>query len=210
VTRACANCGWEFFDEEGFCEHCGQGIVDYVGTKIAEPLAELNRMANLVSQAIIIPGNKTTEGRLVQAVNEAFNDLVKWLVANPDAMYKLDPWKLEEMVAAMYTKRGYEVTLTPRSGDKGRDVIAVLPGFGTVRLVESVKRYSPGYRVTAEEVQALLGVVLSDSRASKGVVTTTSDFAPGIFKNDDIKRHMPYKLELVNGKELLKRLADTV
>jgi restriction system protein len=178
------------------------------GTPAAAASSAINQ-AVLLSQAIIIPGDKTNEGHLVEAVNEAFGELVKYFVQNPDAMFKVDPRKLEEIVAAMYAKRGFEVTLTPRSADKGRDVIAVKHGFGSVRLLESVKRYREDRKVTAEEVQALLGVLMTDSRASKGLVTTTSEFAPGIYKNDDIIRHIPFRLELVNGAELLKRLAAT-
>jgi restriction system protein len=123
-------------------------------------------------------------------------------------IFKLDPFKLEELVAGMYERQGFEVTLTPRSGDFGRDVIAVKPGFGTVRLIESVKRYGPDHRVPANDVRALLGVLAGDPRASKGIVTTTSDFAPRIAEDPFIQPFIPFRLELVNGTDLLKRFAD--
>ena len=100
-------------------------------------------------------------------------------------MYQIDPHKWEEIIAATYDQSGRfdEVTLTPRSGDRGRDVIAVKKGFGSVRLIESVKRHKPGTKTTAEDVQALLGVLLSDPQANKGVVSTTWEFAPLIWEN---------------------------
>lgn len=126
----------------------------------------------------------------------------------PSRMYEIDPRKWEEIVAASYDASGEfdEVTLTPRSGDRGRDVIAVKKGFDSVRLIESVKRYSPGTRVTAEEVQALLGVLLSDPQASKGIVSTTWEFAARMGENPQIMQYVPHRLELVNGTALVERL----
>jgi restriction system protein len=122
----------------------------------------------------------------------------------------LTPRKWEEIIAASYDASGLfdEVTLTPRSGDRGRDVIAVKKGFGSVRLIESVKRHTPGTKTTAEEVQALLGVMLSDPQASKGIVSTTWEFAPMIWDNPHITQYIPHRLELVDGKALVKRLKE--
>jgi restriction system protein len=164
----------------------------------------------LLTQAVIVPGQKTHEGALIESVTSFWADLVRLFQQQPEMMYKIDPFKLEELVAGMYEKRGYQVTLTPRSGDRGRDVIAVWPGFGTVRLIESVKRYGPGHRVPANDVRALAGVLMMDPRASKGIVTTTSEFAPRIEDDPLIKPFLPYRIELVNGTELLKRLSDLV
>jgi restriction system protein len=127
-------------------------------------------------------------------------------------MYEIDPRKWEEIVAATYHESGEfdEVTLTPRSCDLGRDVIAVKKGFGSVRIIESVKRRTPGlkHHVTAEEVQALLAAVLSDPQASKGIVSTTWEFAPKIKDNPYIAQYIPHRLELVNGTDLVERLKE--
>jgi restriction system protein len=164
----------------------------------------------LVSQAVIFPYQKTDEGRLIKAATFPLLSIIERIIKDPSLMYKIDPRKWEEIIAATYDKSGLfdKVTLTPRSWDFGRDVIAVKSGFGSVRLVESVKRYGPGNKTTAEEVQALLGVVLSDPQASKGIVSTTWEFAPKIEENPYIKQHIPHRLELVDGKALLKRLNE--
>jgi len=52
-----------------------------------------------------------------------------------------------------------EVTLTPRSGDYGRDVIAIKKGIGTIRVIDQVKAYKPGHLVGANDVRALLGAL---------------------------------------------------
>jgi restriction system protein len=164
----------------------------------------------LVSQTVIIPHEKTDEGQLIKAATFPLLAIIERIMKDPSLMYEVDPRKWEEIIAATYDESGLfdEVTLTPRSGDRGRDVIAVKRGFGSVRLIESVKRHTPGTKTTAEEVQALLGVLLSDPQASKGIVSTTWEFAPMIWENLQITQYIPHRLELVDGKALLKRLNE--
>jgi len=101
-----------------------------------------------------------------------------------------------------------EVILTPRSGDLGRDVIATFKGLetfrnvGTLRLLDQVKRYSPTNLVTAEHARALLGVIEAD-KATKGFLTTTSDFAPELHEDRLLKPYIGARLELVNRTKLL-------
>ena len=97
--------------------------------------------------------------------------------------------------------------LTPRSGDGGKDVIATKPGIGSVCFFDQVKAYTPGHVVTADEVRAMLGVLTAHPNVSKGIVTTTSDFAPGIEKEEALTQFMPYRLELKPRAALLKWLS---
>jgi restriction system protein len=112
------------------------------------------------------------------------------------------------MVAGAYDKAGYEVILTPRSGDYGRDVIAIRRGVGSIRILGSVKAFKPNHLVTHEAVRSLLGVVSADQKASKGILTTTSDFAPTIITDPLIAPHLPTRIELMNGTDLQNWLAD--
>jgi restriction system protein len=61
--------------------------------------------------------------------------------------------------------------------------------------------------VLANDVRAMLGVITGDPNTSKGIVTTTSDFAPKIKDDPILKPYFPHRLELVNGKELIDRLS---
>jgi restriction system protein len=139
---------------------------------------------NLLLQTVIVPGAKTDEGQLIVAVALPWFDIIALLSRDPSLAYQIKDRKWEEIIAGAYQKAGFdEVTLTPRSGDLGRDVIAVKRGLGAVRIIDQVKAYGPNHLVTADDVRALLGVLQSD-KASKGFLTTTSDFAPKL--RDDI------------------------
>jgi len=166
-----------------------------------------NSLPVIVAQAVVVFGDKTDEGKLIKALAPAWYEIIKLLKDNPAAAFDIPHWKWEEIIAGAYERRGFDrVTLTPRSGDFGRDVIAEKTGWGCVRFIDQVKAYRPGHLVTAEEVRALGHVMHADQRANKGVVTTTSDFAPKISDDPLIKPFLPTRIELINGQELLARL----
>ena len=181
-----------------------------VTTASTEEYVPTDNFPVIVSQAVITPYEKTSEGHLIRAVALPLLDIISMIEKDPRLMDQIDPRKWEEIVAATYdqSRQFDEVTLTPRSGDRGRDVIAVKKGFGSVRLIESVKRKKPGEKVTAADVRDLLGVLYSDPQASKGIVSTTWEFAPKIDENPFIKQYIPHRLELVNGTDLLKRMKE--
>jgi restriction system protein len=107
------------------------------------------------------------------------------------------------------SRDGYhEVTLTPRSGDLGRDVIAIKHGVGCMKVLGSVKAYAPGHIVPYDAVRSLMGVIASERDTSKGIITTTSDFPPLIESDELIKPLLPTRLELINGVNLQKWLTS--
>jgi restriction system protein len=163
----------------------------------------------LLRQTVVEFGEKTDQGRLIEVVTIGWFEIIEEFIKNPNLMYEVDWRKLEEIVGGAYDKAGYTVTLTPRSGDLGRDVIAEKKesGSGSIRLIDQVKKYAPHHLVTAEEVRATMFVVDADY-ASKGFVTTTSDFAPKIKTDPLITRFLPARLELINGTDLLKKLDE--
>ena len=94
--------------------------------------------ADLLLQTVIIAGEKTEEGRLVEAVSIPWFDIIELLKKDPNVAFEIPPEKWEEIVAGAYSKAGFdEVTLTPRSGDYGRDVI-IRNGVGPRQLTDMI------------------------------------------------------------------------
>ncbi|MEX2410179.1 MAG: restriction endonuclease [Candidatus Paceibacterota bacterium] len=193
----CHECGCErnkFFESDS----SESGILSFT--------VKLPDKAEVLLQTVIEPLGKTSEGTLIKCVVQPWFDILDLIKQDPSIVFEITPEKWEEIIAGAYKSAGFDkVTLTPRSGDFGRDVIAEKKGIGTVRVIDQVKRFKPGLLVKADDVRALLGVLQSDP-ASKGFITTTSDFAPNLMKDPLITPHVPSKIELINGKELLKRL----
>jgi restriction system protein len=165
--------------------------------------------ADILLQAIVTYGEKIPKGSLITAVGPAWKAIAAMLAKNPSLMFSIDARKWEEIIAAAYDEAGFdEVILTPRSGDFGRDVIAVKRGHFQVRFIDQVKAYKPGHRVTANDVRAMLGVLTADPTANKGIITTTSEFAPRIETDLLLAPFIPNRLELVDGKKLITKLDD--
>lgn len=162
----------------------------------------------LVLKTLLDFKETTDEGQLIEAVTLPWLEILELLAKDPEAAFQIPARKWEEIVAGAYHRAGFEdVILTPRSGDYGRDVIAVKKGIGRIRVIDQVKAYKPGHLVTADDVRALVGVLHGDG-ASKGFLTTTSDFAPKLPEDPLISKFMPAQLELINGAKLLSRLME--
>jgi restriction system protein len=161
---------------------------------------------SILLQAVITRGEKTAEGDLIVAVAPAWFEIVRLLESDPQILFKIHWRKLEELIAGAYEQAGFdEVILTSRSGDHGRDIIAVKKCLGSVRLIDSVKAYAPHRNVEYDDVRALMGVLQSDG-AAKGFLTTTSDFSPHLAKDPLILPFIPSRLELINGTMLREGL----
>jgi len=163
----------------------------------------------LLMQAVIVPGGETPDGLLIAAAATPWFEIMRLIKNDPNLIYKIDWRKWEELVAAAYTRDGFdEVILTPRSGDHGRDIIATKHGVGSIKIFDQVKAYSPGHIVKADEVRAMSGVIAGAGNVSKGIITTTSTFAPGIENDPFLKPLIPFRIELKPRDVLLEWLGS--
>lgn len=184
----------------------GWSSARFVDRATAVPVSSAGPEA--VVGAIVERLENSADGVSIIALQPAWDLIGKIIRRNPNELLDLSPQQWEELIAASYDKAGFDVVLTPRSGDFGRDVIAVKHGWGSVRIIDQVKAYKPGHLVKADDVRALLGVLASDRAATKAIVTTTSGFAPKISGDPFISPYIPYRLELHGGAQVRERLLD--
>lgn len=150
-----------------------------------------------------------SEGQLVTGVAIPWFEIIRHLEQDPGFLFTVGWRKLEEIIAGAFDLHGFdEVILTPRSGDEGRDVIATRHGVGSIRIFDQVKAYNPGLSVTADDVRSMLGTLSQHLNVSKGMISTTSTFAPGIAESAGLAAYMPHRLELQDGPELRRWLLD--
>jgi restriction system protein len=193
-------------DEVGVSDGVRIGLTE---SSDVQKISELDDEEVVIQSALVGFTGPNVQPQIVRSVAIPWAEIIRGLQQDSDFLHKIKPRRLEELIAEAYEREGYkDVILTPHSADKGRDVIvsATLPGMGTVKIVDQVKRYKRGNKVTAEEVRALAGVLSRDQDVSKGIVTTTSDFAPGI--QEEFKAFFPSRLELKNGKALIEWLQE--
>ncbi|HEV8066221.1 MAG TPA: restriction endonuclease [Planctomycetaceae bacterium] len=163
--------------------------------------------SELLRQPLIEFGAKVPEGRIVIASLVPYAALLRAIEENLSFLLQFDWRRFEELTAALLRDEGFdEVILTPPSGDGGRDVIAVLHhGDYRFKVFGQAKRYGPpNHRVSADEVRAFCHVIDDDVSVSKGIITTTSSFAPGV--RNEFASRIPTRLELQDGVALRERI----
>lgn len=137
------------------------------------------------------------------AVSEISDELIQELATRPDLLYELDPRRFEQLVAELYSRRGFEATLTPASGDEGVDIYLVSRNdLGKMLWVVQAKRNAPHRKVEAGVVRELYGTVTAKN-ASAGLLITTSFFQPGA---RDLERKFENQLSLKDYLDLQQLL----
>ncbi len=187
----------------------GMVVSSGVPPGIDDQLAKSADIVSLSLSGLIIPEKNVAEGQVICSTSGIWVELIRSLSSNWEQAFSITPEKWEEIVAGGLKRWGYdEVILTPRSGDHGRDVIAIKRGFGSVKILGSVKANKPGHLVSYDDIRALQGVVSLDTAASKGLLATTSDFPPRLSNDPFLASAIPTRLELMNGKALQAWLAE--
>jgi len=106
-----------------------------------------------------------------------YEELIEYLARNPQELKSMNPRKFEEIIAHIFDRFGYEVELTKRTRDGGRDIIAIREkGVEVaVKYLIEAKRPEPGTPVRIGAVRELYGVK-SDEKATKAILATTTFF----------------------------------
>ncbi len=159
--------------------------------------------AELIS-SIVIPESSTSEAA-IQIIYSPLRAILAKAISDYEFFFHFARYhrEFEIFIADCYKLAGWShVELTPQRGDGGRDVIATRNDIGTIRILEQTKAYAPGTLVTHHDVRAMIGVLSIDRSASKGIITTTSDFQPTIQRSEEFTPYMPSRLELRNGNNL--------
>jgi hypothetical protein len=127
----------------------------------------------------VVPAEVLTELRRVEFAPLLLLDRA---LRDPEMMRReLSPRQFEGLIASLIEELGFQdVVLTPRSGDGGRDVIATMTFRGLKILCAfECKQYAANNHVGPDVARALLGTVrLSETRATQGILVTTSYFTP--------------------------------
>lgn len=131
------------------------------------------------------------------------DELLAYLKTHPAVLYELPSRKFEEVVAAVLGGLGYEVVLTKRSRDGGKDLYALhRSDLGEQLYIVECKRYGPDRPVGVDVVRSLYGVVQQE-RATMGIVATTSYFTTEAL---EFRRVVKYGLSLKGYQDLLSWL----
>jgi hypothetical protein len=125
-----------------------------------------------------IPDAKSPLAPADKAVIQTAADFQRWLneiSAEKLNLLHLSPRQFEELIAEIWDRFGYQVELTKRTRDGGRDIIAVRQTEAAMKLLIECKRYAGDNKVGVSFVRSLYGVKIHDG-ATKAILATTSTF----------------------------------
>jgi restriction endonuclease Mrr len=104
---------------------------------------------------------------IVQVTGD-FQRLLDESAIRPEKLLQLTPRQFEEFIAELWERFGYQVELTKRTRDGGRDVIAVRRVEAELKFLIECKRNNPSHKVGIGLVRALYGVKMHE-KATKAL-----------------------------------------
>lgn len=207
-TYSCHNCGSEFEISFDATEY-PVGFLSYVidnSTGVScngEPFIEHvddSPIYTFPEPEIYIPDQRIiTE---LSEINNTIPKLIHLIQQDNSYIYKITSREFEEIIAEIFRQQGFDVELTKRTRDGGKDVIAIhrsSMGIDTRYFIEC-KRFAPGNKVDVGIVRALYGVHSGLSGANKSIIATTSSFTSEAirFANDGLRSKWEMDLKDIN------------
>lgn len=114
-----------------------------------------------------------------------------------DYLISLNPFVFEKVIGDLYTQLGYKVKQTPKTNDKGKDLVM---HKGGKKFIVECKRYNHKNLVGRPEIQKFYAVCVEEN-VEFGFFITTSDFTLGA---KTYPHDIGNKIQLVNGIALIK------
>jgi len=168
----------------------------------AEPLASTLDMLAAAQFARIFEGT-APQFQHAEVFVEIDRKIMEAILAKPAILDSLDSRFFEELIATLYSKLGFQVFLTKRTWDGGRDIVAVGERASSLlKFLIECKRYRRDRKVGIAPVQRLCGVKTSEG-ATKAILATTSSFTRGA---RSFERQHIWEMQLIDCLQLLDLL----
>lgn len=119
------------------------------------------------------------------------------------ALQNMDEYEFENLIADLWTERGWETEVTRSTRDKGVDVVATRSEpFEQKQLIQA-KRYGEGNKVSSTEVQQYNSLRDQERGVDSVIIITTSGFS-----TDAQKMAEQLNVKLIDGESLLQLFSD--
>jgi uncharacterized protein YjbI with pentapeptide repeats len=161
--------------EDAFFTHASGGAAAFTSypkffQSVGRRIASLKR---------IIDETESPPQNIIDLTRELTVLLIRALKSAPCEMRQLDPFVFEELIAELLAQQGWNMTLTPRRGDGGYDILGVTPtsmGMHSSWIIECKLHRSEKNKVSVAIARALYGTAmdLCKLNANMMLATTTS------------------------------------
>src|ERR1700722_14117780 len=88
------------------------------------------------------------QNRAISFLRDSIGELSARLISEPKLLFEIPSYKFEEIIADIFSKDGFNVSLTKRTRDGGRDIIALRADLGIpCKYIIECKRYAKDQHV---------------------------------------------------------------
>ena len=152
------------------------------------------------TQEIIVPDQRIITD--ISAINNTIPQLIKLIQEDSSYIHRISPREFEEIIAEIFRDKGFDVEITKKTRDGGKDIIAIHKhelGIGTQYFIEC-KRHKPTNKVGVGIVRQLYGVHTGRDGPNKSIIATTSTFTSGAidFAENIVKSSWEMDLKDIN------------
>lgn len=137
-------------------------------------------------------------------------ELVAVLRDSPHLLRDISHREFEEVVAELFRAKGYQVDLTKRTRDGGKDIIAIhTDSFGiSNKYFIECKHYAEDNKIGVDVVRALHGVKNTKDGPNKTIVATTSSFTPDARRFVATEIASKWDMSLADYNDIVRWLRD--
>jgi len=141
---------------------------------------------------------------------ESIPELISALKGSPYLLRELTAREFEEVVAEVFRAKGFEVDLTKKTRDGGKDIIAIhTDGLGIQsKYFIECKHYAEDNKIGVGIVRALHGVKNAKDGPNKTILATTSTFTAEAKKFVENEIASKWDITLADYDDIVKWLND--
>ncbi len=182
----------------------GMVIYPFTNKHRAQGYSKYNPIQEVYPQ-FFSSGDTENNAEIQIDLNEINAELISYLAKHPEFLRQLHHRKFEELIAEIIRSKGFEVTLTPKTRDGGKDIIALYKSpFGHQMFIVECKKYNEDNKVGVELVRGLYGVKAAE-KYNQAILVTTSTFTADA---KEFVKPLRFELELKDYSDITQWCKD--
>jgi len=145
-----------------------------------------------------------------RVAERTIQDIIFEIKEKPELIRDITHREFEELIAELFKEKGFEVELTKKTRDGGKDIIAISTDqLGTkLKYFIECKHYAKDNKVSVDLVRALYGVKNTRGGPNKVILATTSTFTNDAYKFASEETLSEWEIALVDYNQIIEWIGE--
>ncbi|MCB6183863.1 restriction endonuclease [Leeia sp. TBRC 13508] len=201
LDEVCSNCGYSI--EFNFMVYVyPEGCINYVESNI--------QGASTTDTPVFEYFPELYEAREFDLAIASTKEIILEIQSDPELIRNINSRQFEEVVAELFRNKGFQVELTKRTRDGGKDIIAISTDrFGIpLKYFIECKHYAETNTVGVDVVRALHGVKNTKDGPNKTIIATTSSFSTDAIRFVEKEASSSWDISLADYNQIVTWIDD--